>query len=71
MPCRYDPTPEEIRQGREAARARLVAPYQAEIAKLNVNLCKACKALEENGIEIPRGLKGWWKQHQKTEGHVR
>lgn len=34
MPCRYDPTPEEIRQSQEAQTAKVVKPYIKKLDKL-------------------------------------
>ena len=38
-----------------------------ELNKLTRFLCTACKLLVKNEIELPRGLKSWWKKHDKDD----
>lgn len=61
MPCYYTGTAEG--DARLAAQERLTREEQ----KFTRMLCKTCQVLEENGIEIPKGIKKWWKKHKKQD----
>lgn len=34
------------------------------VTKLAQMLCSTCKTLEKNQIEIPKGVRRWWKEHK-------
>ena len=66
MPCRYDPTPEEIRQEKEKAKAALIKPYRAKLDKLTRLLCEATKQMKRNP-SISKELENWITQHRKED----
>lgn len=38
------------------------------VTKLAQMLCTTCKILEKNQIEIPKGVRNWWKKHKVQDG---
>ena len=66
MPCRYDPTPEEIAQARKARDAKLIKPYLDKLDKLTRLLCESTKKLKDNS-KVSKELKEWMIQHEKED----
>ena len=46
----------------------IINQLEDKTTKVTQMLCKACKALDDNGIKIPRGLGAWWKKHKEQDG---
>ena len=68
MPCRYDPSPEELKQEKDEETKRIVAPYLKKLNNLTEMLCNACQIIENiGGVVYDTKLKGWWKQHKESD----
>ena len=66
MPCRYDPSPAEIRAEQQAIGDRF--------DKLTRMLCEAMGVIDGHGVgsdvELSEELTEWWKEH-KTFDEIR
>ena len=73
MPCRYDPSEQELKEMREQETKRLVAPYIKKLDELTRLLCKVCSSLDENSEvfwrldDSPTEVGRWWLKHQKLD----
>lgn len=75
MPCRYDPSPEEIREMENEKVKNIVAPYVKKLDALTKLLCSTCKYLEDllgcelknSALKPPPTLITWWNGHQKGD----
>lgn len=69
MPCRYDPSPQEIKEMQDEDNKRLLAPYIKKLDDLTKLLCKACQIiLQHDGECIYNAqLDIWYNKHNKLD----
>lgn len=78
MPCRYDPSPDEIRAADEARTKREMAPILDKVNTLTKLLCEACTLLSASKVQNARPhsnalelatpeLQGWAANHAKAD----
>lgn len=66
MPCRVDPTPEEIRRSVEATQKR-EKDISNTISNLASMLCTMCKIHIDQKLPIPTPIHDWYIKHQKED----
>ena len=75
MPCRYDPSPDEVAEMRENDEAKRRKPLEDKINTLTKLLCEACTLLRSEKIgagdrlllAASPELKGWAANHEKSD----